>query len=148
MSGEAQIQVSLQINKSDTAGIVNYRSYPTQFTADVDGALGPTPGAFVASIYGTDVDLSELTQPGLCRLSNQDPTNYVSYGIVDPETDKFYPIGEILPGEFFVLRLSRNLGLEYYGSGTGTGTSGANTNKLRIVADTADCVVLVEVFEA
>jgi hypothetical protein len=148
MSGEAQLQISLQITKSDAVGIVNFRSYPTQFTADVTGALGPTPGAFLASVYGTDVDLSELTQPGLCRLSNQDATNYVTYGVVDPETDKFYPLGEILPGEFFVLRLSRNLKWEYAGSGTGTGTTGANTNTLRFIADTAACVVLAEIFEA
>jgi hypothetical protein len=148
MSGEAQLQVSLQINKNDADGVVQYRSYPTQFTADVDGAMGPTPGAFLASIYGTDVDLSELTTPGLCRISNQDPANYVTFGTCDPETDKFYPLGEILPGEFYLLRLSRWLGQEYAGSGTGTGTSGAKTNTLRFVAHTAACVVLVEAFEA
>lgn len=148
MSDEANIQISLQITKSDDTGIVNYRSYPTQFTADVNGSLGPTPGAFIASIYGTDVDLSQLTTPGLCKVSNQDSTNFVSYGICDPETDKFYPLGEILPGEFFLLRLSRNLAHEYAGAGTGTGTTGAKTNTLRFVADTASCVVLVEAFEA
>jgi len=148
MSGEAKIQISLNIDKIDATGNLSYRSYPLTFNADVDGALGPTPGAFIASIYGTDVDLSQLTVPGLCRLSNQDPTNYISYGICDPETDKFYPLGELLPGEFFLLRLSRELGQEYAGSGTGTGTSGANTNKLRFVSHTAPCAVLVEAFEA
>lgn len=148
MSGEAKIQLSLQITKDDDAGIVNYRSYPTTFDADVDGALGPTPGAIVVSIYGTDVDLSQLTVPGLCRLSNESATNYVTYGICDPETDKFYPLGELRPGEFNLLRLSRELGQEYAGSGTGTGTSGPKTNKLRFMADTATCSVLVEIFEA
>jgi hypothetical protein len=150
MSGEAQLQISLQISKTDDLGIVNYRSYPTQFSADVDGALGPTPGAFLVSLYGTDVDLAELTVPGLCRVSNQDADNYVSYGIMDPETGKFYLLGEILPGEFFIFRLSRNLGQEYAsaGTGTGTGTVGANTNVLRFIANTANCVVLVEAFEA
>lgn len=147
MSGEATIQVSLQITKPDTAGNVNYRSYPTAFTADVDGALGPTPGAFVVSIYGTYVDFSQLTVPGLCRLTNQDPTNYVTYGIVDPETDKFYPLGELLPGEFFVLRLSRALGSEYADVGTGTGTTGGS-NRMQFVANVAPCNVLVEAFEA
>ena len=148
MSGEASIQVSLQINKSDAAGIVNYRSYPTTFTADVDGALGPTPGAFEVSVYGTQVDLSELTQPGLCRISNQDATNFVTYGIYDPETDKFYPLGEILAGEFYIIRLSRDLGWESTASGTGTGTTGPQTNVLMFIANTAACVVLVEAFEA
>jgi hypothetical protein len=148
MSGEAKIQISLQITKSDYVGNVNYRSYPTQFDADVDGALGPTPGAFMVSVYGTDADLGQLTTPGLCRISNQDSDNFVTYGIKDPETDKFYPLGELLPGEFFVLRLSRNLGWEDTASGTGTGTSGPKTNLLHFRADTADCAVLVEAFEA
>lgn len=148
MSGEAKIHVSLQITKADAAGNVNYRSYPTQFDADVDGALGPTPGAILASIYGTDVDLSQLTVPGICRLSNQDSDNFVTYGIYDPEADKFYPLGELLPGEFYILRLSRDLGWESTGSGTGTGTTGPQTNRLRVQADTAACAVLIEAFEA
>ena len=148
MSDEAQLQISLQINKNDAVGVVQHRSYPTQFTADVTGALGPTPGAFLASIYGTNVDFDELTIPGLCKISNQDATNYVTFGICDPETNKFYPLGELLPGEFYILRLSRWLGQEYPGSGTGTGTSGAKTNTLQFVADTVACVVLVEAFEA
>ena len=147
MSGEATLQISLQINKADATGNVNYRSYPTQFNADVDGALGPTPGAFVVSIYGTDADLSELSVPGLCRLTNQDPTNFITYGIYDPEADKFYPLGELLAGEFYVLRLSRELGWEFAGAGTGTGTTGPYTNTLRFVADTASCNVLMEAFE-
>ena len=148
MSGEASLQVSLQITKDDDAGVVNHRSYPTQFNADVSGAMGPTPGAFLATVYGTDVDLSELTQPGLCRISNQDSTNFITFGVTDPETNKFYPMGELLSGEFYIFRLSRNLGWEYPGTGTGTGTSGAETNTFTVVANTASCVVLVEAFEA
>lgn len=148
MSNEISIQLNLMINKNDDAGIVYYRSYPTQFNSDMDGALGPTPGAVLVGIYGTDVDLSQLTQPGICRVSNQDASNFVSYGPYDPELDKFYPVGEILPGEFYLFRLSRNLGNEYAGTGTGTGTTGAETNTLRFVADTEPVVVLVEAFEA
>jgi hypothetical protein len=148
MSGEAKLQLSLQIDKTDATGNVAFRSYPTQFTADVTGAKGPTPGAFTVSVHGTDVDLSELITPGLARFYNQDPTNYVSYGIADPETDKFYPLGEILPGEFWPIRLSRLLGQEYAQAGTGTGTAGAETNTLRFMANAAPCNVVVEAFEA
>lgn len=147
MSGEASIRCSLQINKTDEAGNVNFRSYPTEFNADVDGAIGPTPGAFRVGVTGTDVDLSQIDVPGLCRFSNQDPTNFVTYGIADPETDKFYPLGELLPGEFYVLRLSRLLGWEYAEDMVGTGTTGAKTNTLRFMADTAECTVLAEIFE-
>jgi len=148
MSGEAQIQVSMQITKDDTDGILNYRSYPTQFTADVSGALGPTPGAFVVSITGTDVDLSQLTVPGLCKITNQDAVNYVEYGIHEASTNQFYPLGEVLAGEFYVLRLSRWLGLEWAEPGTGTGTGLGSDNKLMFRASTAPVVVLVEAFEA
>jgi hypothetical protein len=72
MSGEAQIQLSLNITKS-LGGNLNYRSYPTTFNADVSGAIGPTPGAILVATAGTDVDLSQITTyPGLCRITNQD----------------------------------------------------------------------------
>lgn len=146
MADEATIRSSLQIRKDDGAGLVqlDYRSQPTAFQADVTGVLGPTPGAFVATTAGTDVDLTELTTPGLCRISNLDATNYVTVGIWDPEGNTFYPADEVLPGESYVKRLARDIEEEY---GTGAGTTGANTNRLRIKANTAACNVLVEAFE-
>ena len=93
---------------------------------------------------GTDVDFSELTIPGLCRLMNLDATNFIEFGIWDPEGGVFYPLGEIGPGKTYTIKLSRNLQEEF---GTGTGTTGADTNRLRIKADTAACNVLVEAFE-
>ena len=140
MADEASIRASLQI----ISGKLEYRSQPTVFTADVAGAKGPVPGALAASTAGTDVDFGELTTPNLCRIMNLDATNFIEYGIWDPEGSTFYPLGELLAGEFTVLRLSRNLQEEY---GTGTGTTGANTNRLRLKADTAACNVLVEAFE-
>lgn len=146
MADEATIRSSLQIRKDDGSGLVllDYRSQPTTFEADVSGTLGPTPGAFAASTAGTDVDLTELTTPGFCRLTNQDATNFVTFGIWDPEGNTFFPLGEILPGESYVLRLARDIQAEY---GTGAGTIGANTNRLRIKANTAACNVNVEAFE-
>jgi hypothetical protein len=148
MSGEAQIQISLQINKNDDAGIVQHRSYPTQFTTDVNGAVGPTPGAVKVSVYGTGISFSELSVPSLCRLTNQDADNYVSYGVYDLDTDVFYPLGELLPGEFFLLRLSRKLGWSQSMAGTGTGTVGTQDKQLYLLAHEDTCVVLVEAFEA
>lgn len=140
MADEAQIRASLQITNDP----LEYRSQPTAFTADVAGIKGPVPGAIEASVEGTDVDLSELVAPSLCRIMNLDATNFVEYGVWDPEGGTFYPLGEILPGETYVIRLSRNLQEEF---GTGTGTTGAGTNRLRFKADTAPCNVLVEAFE-
>lgn len=140
MANEAVINSTLQINK----GNLSYLGRPTSFTATVTGTKGPTPGAISATLAGTQVDLSELTQPGLCRIMNLDATNFVEYGIWDTENSVFFPLGELLPGESYVLRLSRNIQEEY--TGTGTGTT-APTNKLMFKANTAACVVLVEAFE-
>ncbi len=112
----------------------------------MSGTKGPTPGSFDASVDGTDVSLSELTTFGLCRIINYDTSNFVDVGIWDPETVKFYPIVRLLAGEFFVMRLSPDLQEEF--AGTGTGTTGADTNRLRIKADTAICNVSVEAYEA
>jgi hypothetical protein len=141
MANEATVQSSMRIAK----GEIDYSSRPTSFQADVSGAKGPVPGAFSAAITGTNLDLSQLTTPALCRIQNLDSTNFVEFGAYDPDTEKFYPIGELLPGESYVLRISRNLGWEY---GTGTGTTGAENNVIRFKADTAAVNVLVEAFEA
>lgn len=141
MADEARIVSSLQIK----VGKIDYRSSPTAFTADVSAQKGPSPGAITVSPSGTDVDLSQLDDPGLCRIMNIDDDNYVTFGIWDPEMSKFYPVGELLPGESFVLRLSRLLQEEV---GTGTGTvGGASTNTLRFYAQASNSFVVVEAFE-
>ena len=144
MANEATIRSSLQIQQ----GEVDYSSRPAAFTATVTGSKGPTPGAVLCSTAGTDIDLTELTTPSLCRIQNLDAANRVEVGIWDPETSKFYPLLELLAGESYVVRLCRLLGWEYgTGTGAGTGTTGPNTNRLRIRANTAACNVLVEAFE-
>lgn len=144
MANEATVQAGLQVFKGTDPIQIQYLSRPGSFVADVAGAKGPVPGAFTATLAGTDVDFSELTQPGLALFKNLDATNFVTWGIWDPEISKFYPIGEILPGEFYPIRLSRLLTGEL---GTGAGTTGPNTNTLRFKADTAPLDVSVEAFE-
>lgn len=141
MANEATIRNSLQIVK----GELNYQSKPTSFLADVSmasGVKGPTPGNILAALAGTDVDLSALGTPGLCRIQNLDATNYVTYGIWNGVD--LYPLGELLAGEVTIFRLARDIEEEY---GTGTGTTGTAINKLRFRANTAACNVLVEAFE-
>ena len=140
MANEASVKCGLTVKK----GNIDYAGKPTSFNADVTGTIGPAPGAFTASLAGTSVDLSEFTTPGLCRVQNIDATNYVTWGIWDPESELFYPLGEILAGESYVIRLSRLLSGEL---GTGAGTVGANTNTFMFKSNTAACVVLVEAFE-
>ncbi len=144
MANEAEIRGSLQIRTGD--GEIEYVSRPTTFRGDVTGRKGPSPGAITATIAGTDVDFSELSTPGYARIQNQDLTNTVDVGIWDPETGVFYPMLELLPGESYPLRLSRILAGEY-GTDPAVGSTGPNTNRLRIRANVASCVVLVEAFE-
>lgn len=142
MADEVQVRSSLFIKKSN----LQYQSPKTAYKTDMDAATpkGPTPGAITVTTYGTDVSLAELTEPGWCEIINLDTTNYVEVGVYDPETDVFTPHDELGPGESYVRKLSRNFREEY--DGTGTGTTSA-TNRLRIKANTASCVVIVNAFE-
>jgi len=146
MANEATLHISMEISNIVCGSLsgLNYRSSPVSFVADVAGQSGPLPGEFTATVAGTDVDLSLVTNPRLCRIENLDETNFVTFGIWDITATTFFPVGELLPGEFYIIRLSRMLTEEI--SGTGTGTTGLG-NSLRVKADTASCQVNVEVFE-
>ena len=141
MADEAVVHSSLQIQAS--SGTLNYRSNPSAFIADVDGSKGPTPGAITVAITGTSISLAELTTPGFCRVQNlddTDSTNYVLLGIYDGAS--FFPLMELLPGEFFVFRLWREFGSEFVGTGTP-----ADNNVLRAMAVGGAVDLLVEAFE-
>lgn len=145
MADEATVMASLNIRKtSGTMTLLEYQSRPVQFRADVDGTKGPVPGALLALTTGTVVDFSQLTTPGLCRLANMGASYYYEYGLYDPQTDVFTPLGEVQPGESYVIRLSRNLLEEY--TGTGTGTTAA-TNQFMVKAFGGSTTALVEAFE-
>lgn len=150
MANEASLNCSLQVRKSvGGVTVLDYSSRPTAFRVDVSGTKGPTPGAMAASVAGTDVDFSELTVPGLCRISNlsTEPTNYIEYGIFDPEAARYYPLGECDPGESYVIKLSRNFNEEYGTALVGTGTLPGGTARLRIRGRVTGAVALVEAFE-
>lgn len=141
MANEITLQCTLQVRK----GSLNYRSQPASFRATMTGSKGPTPGAIEVSTDGTDVLFDELTTPGVAWIQNLDDDNYVEYGILDPVTRTFYPLGEILPGEFWPIRFSRNLREAYYPS-TGTGTTG-DVNRLHFKANNAPVNVVIHCFE-
>ncbi len=144
MANEAQIRTSLRVK----VGNLWYQSNPQAFNADVAGAKGPTPGAIAVALTPTLIDFTQLdTLGGLCRLMNLDEDNYVEWGLFNSDTSEFYPLGEILPGETYIIRLSRLLGTEQPAAGTGTGTSGSAIS-MRLKATVAPCNVLVEAFDA
>lgn len=141
MANEARVNSGLQI----TLGELQYRSNPTAFLADVSGSGGPTPGTITVTNAGTDVDLSEITTPGLCRIQNLSSDYEVEVGVWNADQSEFYPLLALLPGETFVMRLSASLNQEY--ESTGTGTS-AELNTLRIKVLTGETAkVLVEAFD-
>lgn len=142
MADEATIQMRLQIRK----GVLNYSPPQDSFLDDVAIGKGPTPGAITVSTDGVDVDLSELTQPGYVKLTNLDETNYVTFGIYDPDGPYFYPLGELPPsGGRALFKFSRDLFDSWAGTGTAVGDS---NNTFRLKANTAPCNVLVEAFDS
>lgn len=150
MANEAQINSSMRIRKvSGNITLIDYNPRPTAFLSTVNGTIGPVPGAFLVTDEGVNVDFSALTTPGLCRVMNQSATETVEYGAWDQETGRFLPTNILLPGEFFPMRLSPNLGGAYGGGGvTGTGTLDTSVVSLRFRSLGADCHVLVEAFES
>lgn len=128
------------------AGNLNYKPGLTSFLGDMLGTKGPTPGVLSISTAGTDVDFSQLnTYGGLCEIANLDATNFLTWGIWNVANSLFFPVGEVLPGEQYVLRLSRFFGEDYQGVGTGTDASTAN--RLRLKANTATIVATVKAFD-
>lgn len=151
MADEARVTASLQIRKtgSDGNAVLEYQSRPSSFVADVTGVFGPTPGAVTISRFGTQIDLSALHIPGLCRFMNMDENNPIKVGIYDPDAGnfgqpEFKPFMRLLPGEMFVIRLDPDITEEYLN--TGTGTTG-DSDMLWAIAENADAVLLVEAFE-
>jgi hypothetical protein len=120
--------------------------YNDNFSTDIAIAKGPSPGAITVSDTGTDVDFSELTLPGLCRIKNLDEDEIVTYGIWDGAV--MFALGEVLPGEAYVIRLSRFLGEELTGSGTASGGSGNTLRFMSEEGNDASVNVFVGAFDA
>lgn len=133
---------------------VNVNNVKDQFSAtvrddadSVSTAKGATPGLVNVATTGTDVSLAALTVPGWAWLKNtdaDDSTKFVTWGVWDPEVGKFYPLGELGPGDVALFKFSRRFLWEY---GTGTGTVGSPTNTLRLYADGGTVPVQVRVYE-
>jgi hypothetical protein len=138
-------EFTIRSNLSARSGSIDYTSRPTSFRADLEGAvlMGPTPGAVAVSTEGTDISLAQLSDPGYCHIRNIDTVNDFQWGVWDPETSRFYPVGHLKPGQSVVFCLARDFGEEY--TNTGTGTT-AGTNRLRCKAIGGASVALIECF--
>src|SRR5262245_7127288 len=139
MAGEVNVQAALSVRKSTDSGIplIDYQGRPGTFRGDMDGSIGPTPGALVVTTAGVDISLSVISgaglDPGYGFVANYDTTNYIKVGISDGS--RFFSMLEVGPGEQYVYKLDRELGWTY-SSTTGTGTipGGGGTYKLHAKA--------------
>lgn len=140
MANEIQVQSVMTIRKGHMD-----ESITLSFSDDMDGTPdGPCPGAVSVSTDGTDIDLTELIDPGWCAFKNLSSTYNINIGIWEPATSLFYPFIELEPGQGCIVPLSRELRSEY--SGTGTGTSGY-TNTLRAKAKDGAAILQVKAYE-
>lgn len=153
MSNEIDVRVSVRVRKDNPSGLggtIEYQSSQA-FRVDMEGYGGPSPGDLIIPLVGRDVYFTELAAPGLAVISNHGGVDgdssheYVSYGIYDSTTDIYFPLGELLPGETYVLRLARTLHQEFPDA-SGTGTT-ADENYLRFKAHGAPCRVSLNAFE-
>jgi hypothetical protein len=142
-SGTASVTSSLQIVVN---GVRIYQNTPTTYSPNIAGYNGPTPGAVSVGVNHTEPSLTQLTaMGGLCRLTNLDTTNFVEWGIYDSVAGVFIGIGELLPGETIIIRLSRYLGKEL-APGTGTAIIG-HAVKFSLKADISPCIVIIDAFD-
>jgi hypothetical protein len=141
MSQEIRIQATLQVTNPP----VQYYSQPGVSIANQVGVGGPAPGTVLAGVGGININFGPLTTPACCRIQNYDTVNFITYGVFDAESNEFYPLGEALPGESYVIRLSRHMKTVY--PPTGTGSPGAPLS-FHIRADRAPCLVQVDAFQA
>lgn len=145
MPNEGVIRNSLQITINDSRGILQYQSNPTSFRANVTVCNGPTPGSKTVPVAGVNIDLTQLAKPGLCWIQNTDAVNSVEYGIFHAALNQFFPLGELLAGECYTLRLSKWFGRDLHGTGSG-GTAGVTS--LHFKASGGPVVVIVNAFDS
>ena len=142
MSKEARLAGGMQIRKTvNGINVIDHRPAFSGFTADVDGAAGPSPGSINVGPNGTNVSFAQLTEPGWCEIYNMDDAQTVQWGLWDPNTTTFYPLGELEPGHGIVYKFSRNFG-ERHDEGVGTGTPGTGQVMLRFYSGGVDFVVV------
>jgi hypothetical protein len=127
MANEATVNSSLSVVR----GNLHYQSQPSAFRADVATTRGAAPGGVTINTTGVDIDFGSLVGPSLCRIMHVGTTGIVEYGKKAGGT--FYPLGEMLAGETYVLRLSRNLE--------------ASSQTFHFKASAATIEVLIEAFE-
>lgn len=147
MANEFDCQITMTVRGNNLAETYSERYLDS--CDDVTTLKGPTPDYKTVSELGTEVDLSQLTTPGNCLIKNIEPvgsTLYFHWGVWDPETNKYYPVGELAAGQSAKFKFSRLFGNEF-NTGTGTAAGTGATNTLKLYAVGGSCRATVKVFE-
>lgn len=144
MSDEITVRAGITVKN----GNYSYASQPGYCTDDQTTPGGGVPGVVVASESGTDVSFSPLVQPAWVELVNIEAAGgaRAEWGMFDPQTGVFIPVGELEPGDIAVFKLSRNFGEEWVSFGTATATTISN-NTLRVKGYGGACRVSVKAHE-
>jgi hypothetical protein len=140
VANQIRVQAGLQVGSF-------YVSQPQAVVATQQGSAGPTPGDLLVTPAGIDVSLAELSVPGgMCRMYNKDLVAWVEWGVFDYTSNKFYPVGKLIPGGIAVLQLSPNLGVQV---GTGSGSVPTESSEtLRFRSHGGNARVVVDCFDA
>jgi hypothetical protein len=145
MSNEAIISVQLQVR----IGSLNYQSLPPSYYGNISVANGPSPGVVTATPAGTVVAFTQLKVPGYFRIMNLQAVGspgYVEHGPWNG-TD-FFPYEELLPGETYVGRFSRNLGQEFIGTASSSTHVGPKEIMVKAHGAGGNIAVLIECFDS
>lgn len=147
MSGEITVSATLKVKM----GNLDYQSRPTQLKADLVTARPPGPGqVYCPANVVTSVSFANMSNPGWCRIQNLGDdaglSQYVDVGMYDTVNGIFLPMIELLNGDSYPVRLSRNLG-EVDSVPAPTGTSVYTRAVLAILSLGYDVKVLVEAFD-
>lgn len=144
-------EVTIYSNMLIKLGNLYYKSYPSSFRTNLLTQKGPSPGEvnLLANIV-TSVNLSALNNPGVCRIQNLGDaaglSTYIDVGMYDTLNGIFLPMLEVLVGDSWVVRLSRNLG-EVDSVPAPTGTSVFTRGNLAMLSLNYNVNVLVEAFD-
>lgn len=140
-----EVQASARLSIRDAGQRIDWKTPQRSFSFDLADTYGPTPGVILATVHGTDVDLSAIDVLGWCFFHNLDEVNYVQVGIWDPSAPRFHPFMRLPPTFAWPVLLDEFLQWEFgSGPGTGTGTLGAEDKRLRVRAYNQSCRVRVE----
>lgn len=115
MASEITVMAGLRVKN----GNLQFSAVPQNFQADQTSARGPAPGSVHVTTTGVRPDFSMLNRPGWLWLFNLGSVD-ADWGLYNPSTLDFLPVGVVRAGQGAVFELSPALSDYYDATGTGT----------------------------